>query len=118
MDGDRHAQLDVDVLLGPGEQRKVPAQQGALREDRERGGMLGQGGDDPGHETVASLCPLVRVGVGAQCDEPMRPGSLGHLGGEDFGSVDLDDDLLIEVGSRVEVEVAVRAPREAVHARV
>ncbi len=80
--------------------------------------MVGQGRDDAGHETVATLGALVGVGVRAQGHELARPLRLGHLGGEDLRCVDLDDDFAVEVLTRVEVEVAVGAPREAVDARV
>ena len=48
----------------------------------------------------------------------MRPARTRKLASEHLGRVDLDDDLAVEVPPDVEVQVAVRRPREAVDAGV
>ena len=118
MDGDRHADLDRSVLGDPRQKRQIATQEGALGQDRQRRRPFGQGGDDPGHEAVASLCPLIGIGVRAQCDMLVGPFRPRQLRGEHLGDVDLDDDLAIEVGAGVEVEVAMGAAGEAVDAGV
>jgi hypothetical protein len=77
-----------------------------------------RGSDDSRHQAVAAFGPLIGVGVRAQGDMVTRPLRAYQFGGEDFGDIDLDDDLAIEVGPGVEIEVAVGVPCEAVHAGV
>ena len=71
-----------------------------------------------GHEPVAPLRPLIRVGVGAERDRLVLPRRRGQLAAEHLGHVDLHDDLLVEIAPGIEVEVGVGAPREAVRAGV
>ena len=96
------------------EQRQVPAQQRALGEDRQRRPARGERLDDPGHEPVAALDPLVRVGVGAERHVLARPRRPRELGAQHLDDVRLDDDLRLEVPPGVQVEVLVRRPGEAV----
>src|SRR6478735_9474399 len=69
---------------------------------------------DAAHELVAALHPLVGVGVRPQRDVLALPRGLAQLGPQDLGDVDLDDDLLLEIASGVEVEIRVRGTGEAV----
>ena len=73
---------------------------------------------DPGHQLVAPLDPLVRVGVGAQRDVLALPRRPRQLGAQHLRHVDLDDDLALEVAAGVEVEVGVGGASEAVCARM
>ena len=98
------------------EQLQVPGQHGALGQDRERRATVCQCANDVRHQSVPSLGPLVRVGVGAHCDVfavPLRGRNLFAQHGSD---VDLDDDLGVEVATGVELQVGVGVPGEAVDA--
>ncbi len=113
---DRHLHVDGHALRGLHEQRDVAADQRALGEDRHRCAGCGERLDDAGHELVAPLGPLIRVGVGAEGHRLMLPAAAPQLLLEHLDHVHLDHDLRIEVRSAVEVEVLVRAAGEAVMA--
>ncbi len=112
--GEGDADADRDGLGGLGEQGEVAGEDGALGEDGERGARVGEGLDDAGHEAVAALGALVRVGVGAHGDVLALPAGGAELPGEDLDGVDLHDDLAVEVVARVQVEVGVAVAGEAV----
>jgi len=67
-----------------------------------------------GHELVARLDPLVRVGVRPHRDVLALPRRARELGANDLRRVDLDDDLALEVAAGVEVQVGVGRAGEAV----
>src|SRR4029450_7514468 len=69
---------------------------------------------DPGPQPVATLGPLVRVGVGAHRDALALPALRRELAPEYLGSVDLDDDLRFEVATGIHVEEGVGRTSEAV----
>jgi hypothetical protein len=110
-DGDRHRDRHGNGCRGIHQQRQVSAQERALREDGE-GCRSRQGSDDPGHERVATFRPLVRIGVRAEGDRLTQPGRLRELARGT--SPTFTDDLPIEIGPGVEVEIRVRVPGEAV----
>ena len=99
------------------EQRQVTAQQRALGQDGQRRAAVRERLDDPGHEPVPALDPLVRVGVGAERDVLTRPRRPRELGPQHVDDVRLDDDLRLEVPAGVQVQVLVRRPGEAVACR-
>jgi hypothetical protein len=109
---------DADPTRRGRQQRQVAGQQGALGEHRERRGAAGQRVDDAGHEPVAALGALVRVGVGAHRHVLVAPLGRAQLAGEHLGRVDLDDDLAVEILPGVQVQVGVAVAGEAVGARV
>ena len=113
-DGDRHRDRHGNGCRGIHQQRQVAAQERALREDGEGRAALRQGSDDPGHERVATFRPLVRIGVRAEGDRLTQPGRLRELAAQHVADVRLHDDLPIEIGPGVEVEIRVRVPGEAV----
>ena len=96
-----------------GEIGQVTGQDRALRQHRERCAGAGQRGDDAGHQPVTSLHPLVGIGVGTQRDGFTGPAGRRQLPLQHPRDVDLDDDLAVEVGTRIEVEVGVGTPGEA-----
>jgi hypothetical protein len=107
--GDRHREVDGHPTSRLREQRKIAPQQRALGEHRERRAAGREGVDDLGHEPVAPLRPLIRVGVGAERDRLVLPRRRGQLAAQHLGHVDLHDDLLVEIAPGVEVEVGVGA---------
>ena len=111
---DRHRERHVYVGRGILQQGKVAAQQRALREDREGRARFGEGRHDPGHELVAALGALIRIGVGAEHHRLVVPAAAAQLFLEHLGDIHLDDDLGVEVPARVKLEVLVRAARETV----
>ena len=117
-DGDRERDRHIDGCRRLAQQRKIAPQQRPLGEDRERRARLGQRRDDARHQLVAAFGALVRVGVGAEHDGVPHPGAAAKLLLEHVGDVDLDDDLRVEVAPRVEFEVLVRSPGEAVRTRM
>ena len=116
--GERDAHHHGRPRRGLGEQRQVAAQRRALGQDRERRRRPGERLDDPRHQPVAALGPLVGIGVRAERDGLAAPRRPGDLTGQHLGDVDLDHDLGVEVGPGVQVEVGVRLPGEAVDAPV
>ena len=66
------------------------------------------------HQLVAPFDPLVRVRVGPERHVLVFPRRPHHLPASDLRSVDLDDDLALEVAARIHVEVLVRRAGEAV----
>ena len=74
--------------------------------------------ENAGHQPVAALGPLVRVGVRAERHVLTAPGRPGELPAQHLGHVDLHDDLAVEVGAGVELEPGVRSTGEAVDAGV
>src|SRR3954447_14978876 len=112
--GHRHVRADLrnggDLL----HQVEVAQQQRRLRQHRARVRRVAQRLPDPAHELVAPLDPLVRVGVGPHRDVLALPGRLRQLDPQHLGRIDLDDDLLLEVAARVEVQVGVGWAGEAV----
>ena len=89
-----------------------------LGQDRERVPRLGERRDQSARQPVAPLGGLVRIGVRAHRDVVAAPARRPKLGPQALDRVDLDDDPPLEVDAGIEVEVRVRRPREAVHARV
>src|SRR4051812_36888078 len=76
--------------------------------------MIPQCCPDSAHQFVSSLDPLVGVGVRAQRDMLTLPDRSAKLCVEYVGDVDFDDDLAVEVLSRVEAKEFVCRAREAV----
>ena len=116
----RHRERGAEEPLGRklGERRKVAQEERRLRQHRARRAVLEHRRPDARHQPVARLDPLVGVGVGAERDVLARPSGTRKLAGEHLRRVDLDDDLALEVAPGVEVQIAVRRPREAVDAGV
>ena len=117
-DGHRHPETDRDTAGGLRQQRDVPAQQGAFRQDGERRARVRQGADDAGHELVAALGPLVRVGVRAQRDVLVLPGRSSQLFAQHVDEVGLDDDLAVEVVTGVQFQPFMRFTSKAINARM
>ena len=117
-DGDRDTEADVNVAGGCREQREVALRDRPLGEDRERCAGPRERGDDSGHQPVAALGALVGVGVGAQGDRVVGPARAVQLPAQHVGDVGLDDDLVVEVGAGVEVEIGMRVAGEAVDTRM
>ena len=92
----------------------VAEQQRRLREHRRRRARVAHRLPDARHQLVAPLDPLVRIGVGPERDVLALPRRPHQLRARDLGDVHLDDDLLLEVPVRVEVEVGVGGAGEAV----
>ncbi len=115
-DGDGDAYLRD--LGGLPQQVEIAQDQRALGQDRERVRVVAQGPDDAGHQPVAAFGPLVAVDVRAHRDVLAVPGAGGQMAAQQFGGVDLDDDLGVEAEPRVQVQIAVRPAGEAVHAGV
>ena len=65
---DRDGEPDRDVARGGRDRRQVAPEQRPLGEDRERRAGGAERADHPGHELVAPLGPLVRIGVRAERD--------------------------------------------------
>lgn len=114
--GDRHLHVDRNAPGGPDEEWDVAPDQRALREDRQGSAGCRECLDDPRHELVAALGTLVRIGVRAERDGLVLPAALAQLLLEHVHDVDLHDDLRVEVGSSVEVEVLMGAASETVKA--
>ena len=111
---DREVGADVGALVDLAEQVEVAEHERRLGEDRARVGEVAHRLPDAGHELVAALDPLVRIGVGPHRDVLALPRRPGELRAHDFGRVDLDDDLALEVAPGVEVEIGVGGAGEAV----
>ncbi len=109
---------DVRDVGGLPQQVEVAQDQRALGEDGERVRVVAQGGDDARHQPVAALGALVAVDVRPHGDVLAAPAPRAQLAAEQVGGVHLDDDLRVESGARVEVQVAVRLAGEAVDAGV
>ena len=95
---------------------EVAEQQRRLREHRRRRARVAHRLPDARHQLVAPLDPLVRIGVGPERDVLVLPRRPHQLRACDLGDVHLDDDLLLEVPVRVEVEVGVGGAGEAIEA--
>jgi len=115
---DRHRHADLGVLGGGGEQVEVAHDHGRLGQDRERVSVLGQHLDQAAGELVAALGRLVGIGVGAHRDRLAAPSRVVQLAGQPLDRVHLDHDPALEVLARVQPQVLMRRPREAIAAGV
>ena len=111
---DREAQLDAGAASRLDETVEVAEHERALREDRERVPGLAEDLDDALRQPVLPLGALVRVGVGPHRDVLTPPAARRELGAQLLHRVDLHDDHAVEVRRRVEVQVLVRGPSEAI----
>lgn len=82
------------------------------------GARLRQRGDHAGHQAIAPLGTLIRIGVGTERDGVLLPGAPTEFFAQHRGDVELDHHLGVEITAGIEVEVFVRRPRETVAARV
>ena len=96
------------------EQLDVAQQQRRLGQHRAGRARVAHRLPDARHQLVASLDPLVRIGVGAERDVLALPRRAHQLRPGDLRRVDLDDDLALEVPAGVEVEIGVGGASEAV----
>ena len=101
-----------------GQQVEVAQDHRRLGQDRERVAGRRQLADDAARQPVAALGRLVGVGVRAHGDELAAPARARQLGAQPLDGVDLDHDAALEVAARVEAEVLVGRPGEAVGAGV
>ncbi len=102
------------LLRHPLEDLHVAHRQRRLGQDRDRRLRRLQRREDLRHHPVAALDPLVGVGVRPQRHQLPLPARPRQLGPQQLRDVDLDDDLALEVTARVEVEIGVRPPGEAI----
>ena len=115
---DRHAQPHVGDLRGGEQQVEVAEDQRALGQDGVRVAGVQQGLEDPRHQLVLALGPLVDVHVGAHGDVLALPLARAELLADQGRGVDLDHDLGVEVMPGVQVQVGMRVAGEAVNTRM
>jgi hypothetical protein len=115
---DRERQLDLRTPRGVHQQVDVAQDHRRLGEDRERVSVLREHLDQPSGQPVVALGRLVGVGVGAHRNRLAGPGGIGQLAFQPLDGVHLDHDPALEVLPRVQPQVLVRGPREAVGAGV
>ncbi len=111
---DRERGRDVGDLRGLHEELEVSQDERALREDRERVPVVGEGFDDPRHEPIPALDALVGIGVRSHRDALALPAFGRELTPEHLRRVHLHDDLRLEVATGVHVEEGVCRTGEAV----
>src|SRR5699024_4113507 len=103
-DRDRHADTDGDLASGRDDLVEVATQQRALGQDGEGCAGVDECVDDRGHQLVAALRTLVRVGVRPERHQLVAPRAPGKLLPEYGGDVGLHHDLVVEVTPGVEVQ--------------
>ena len=113
---DRHGQAHVGDLRRRQQQVEVAEDQRALGQDGVRVTGVQQGLEDPRHQLVLALGPLVDVHVGAHGDVLALPLAGVQLLADQVRGVDLDHDLGVEVMPGVQVQVGVRVAGEAIDA--
>ena len=96
----------------------VATQQRALGQDGEGGVRFRQGTNDPAHQLVAALGPLVWIGVRAQIYRLAHVTLRSKIAVEQPSEPGLVEDPRLEIQPRSQVPVGMGGPREAVDAAV